>query len=188
MKENVLDVLMYLFETYIDAEDEPEPDQNELRDELARAGFGDSEIDRALDWLDKLDVGARYFLWVHFYDPHEPYEPPRAFWQPGPRGAYDGDDWGATQKAIEEMMNAFHLPAGYSWSWNDRIVEQANEDAEMGVNFLLALVLMSAIRTRLETEKVPKYLKGVPIAFISGGLMALAFMAFDKALLTNLLG
>ena len=54
MKENVLDVLMYLFETYIDAEEEPEPDQNELRDELARAGFGDTEIDRALDWLDGL--------------------------------------------------------------------------------------------------------------------------------------
>ena len=36
MKENVLDVLMYLFETYIDAEEEPEPDQNELRDELSR--------------------------------------------------------------------------------------------------------------------------------------------------------
>ena len=54
MKENVLDVLMYLFETYVDAEDEPEPDQNELRVELARAGFGDVEIDRALDWLDGL--------------------------------------------------------------------------------------------------------------------------------------
>ena len=54
MKENVLDVLMYLFETYIDAEEEPEPDHNELRDELARAGFGDSEIDRALEWLDGL--------------------------------------------------------------------------------------------------------------------------------------
>ncbi len=54
MKENVLDVLMYLFETYIDPEEEPEPDQNELRDELSRAGFGDSEIDRALDWLDGL--------------------------------------------------------------------------------------------------------------------------------------
>lgn len=54
MKENVLDVLMYLFESYVDAEDEPEADQNELRDELSRAGFGDPEIDRALDWLDGL--------------------------------------------------------------------------------------------------------------------------------------
>ena len=54
MKENVLDVLMYLFETYVDTEEEPEADQNELRDELARAGFADPEIDRALDWLEEL--------------------------------------------------------------------------------------------------------------------------------------
>jgi len=54
MKENVLDVLMYLFETYVDTEEEPEADQDELRDELARAGFADPEIDRALDWLDGL--------------------------------------------------------------------------------------------------------------------------------------
>lgn len=57
-----------------------------------------------------------------------------------------------------------------------------------GIGFLLALLLMSAIRERLDTEKVPKYLRGAPIAFISGGLMALAFMAFDKALLANIIG
>ena len=62
MKENVLDVLMYLFETYIDAEEEPEPDQNELRDELSRAGFGDTEIDRALDWLDGLTDNHDKFI------------------------------------------------------------------------------------------------------------------------------
>ena len=54
MKENVLDVLMYLFETYVETEEDPEPDQNELRMELSRAGFGDSEIERALEWLDGL--------------------------------------------------------------------------------------------------------------------------------------
>ncbi len=54
MKENVLDVLMYLFESYVDTEEEPEADHKELRDELARAGFGGPEIDRALDWLDGL--------------------------------------------------------------------------------------------------------------------------------------
>lgn len=54
MKENVLDVLMYLFETYVDTEEEPEPNHNELRLELAKAGFGDAEIDRALEWLDGL--------------------------------------------------------------------------------------------------------------------------------------
>jgi Smg protein len=46
---------MYLFETFVDSEDEPEPNRNELRDELERAGFGAREIDRALEWLDGLN-------------------------------------------------------------------------------------------------------------------------------------
>lgn len=58
MKETVLDVLMYLFETFVDADDDPEPDRNELREELERAGFRNREIDRALDWLDGLNAAA----------------------------------------------------------------------------------------------------------------------------------
>jgi Smg protein len=56
MSETVLDVLMYLFETYSeqDLEKEPEPDQSILREELLQAGFGEPEVDRALDWLDGL--------------------------------------------------------------------------------------------------------------------------------------
>ena len=54
MKENLLDVLMYLFETCVDTEEDTESDQHELRLELSGAGFGDAEIDRALDWLDGL--------------------------------------------------------------------------------------------------------------------------------------
>jgi electron transport complex protein RnfA len=57
-----------------------------------------------------------------------------------------------------------------------------------GFGFLLAILIMSTIRERLDTERVPKFIKGVPVAFITAGLMALAFMAFDKALLKNLLG
>jgi HAE1 family hydrophobic/amphiphilic exporter-1 len=52
-------------------------------------------------------------------------------------------------QSIEKMMNGFNLPAGYSWSWNDRIVEQASEDAEMGVNFMLALVLVYLVMASL---------------------------------------
>lgn len=56
MKETVLDVLMYLFESFVDSEDDPEPDRHELREDLEHAGFGDREIDRALDWLDGLNT------------------------------------------------------------------------------------------------------------------------------------
>ncbi len=57
-----------------------------------------------------------------------------------------------------------------------------------GLGFMLAIVLMSTIREKLDAEWIPKHFRGVPIAFITGGLMALAFMAFDKALLNNLVG
>lgn len=55
-----------------------------------------------------------------------------------------------------------------------------------GLGFTLAIVLMSNIREKLEMTPVRRVFKGVPIAFISAGLMALAFMAFDSSLLTNL--
>jgi electron transport complex protein RnfA len=55
-----------------------------------------------------------------------------------------------------------------------------------GFGFLIAILLMATIREKLDTEWVPKPLRGVPITFISGGLMALGFMAFDRALLANL--
>jgi Smg protein len=56
MKESVLDVLMYLFESYVESPDEPEPSRYELKRELGRAGFHDREIDRALEWLDSLST------------------------------------------------------------------------------------------------------------------------------------
>ncbi|MFN2349068.1 MAG: DUF494 family protein [Thioalkalivibrio sp.] len=54
MKENVLDVLMYLFENYIDEDTEIEPDRIQLQDKLLEAGFPGAEIDRAFDWLENL--------------------------------------------------------------------------------------------------------------------------------------
>lgn len=55
-----------------------------------------------------------------------------------------------------------------------------------GLGFTMAIILMSNIRERLELKPVRKWFKGVPIAFISAGLMAMSFMAFDSSLLTNL--
>ena len=54
MKENVLDILMYLFENYISDEVELEPDEESLRSELISAGFRGNEIEKAFDWLEDL--------------------------------------------------------------------------------------------------------------------------------------
>ena len=54
MKENVLDVLMYLFEHYFDDEANVESDQEFLKGELVQAGFPESEIGKAFAWLEGL--------------------------------------------------------------------------------------------------------------------------------------
>ena len=56
MKESVLDILIYLFENYFDADIElaPEPDRDTLKEELERAGFSEREVGRALEWLEQL--------------------------------------------------------------------------------------------------------------------------------------
>ena len=46
------------------------------------------------------------------------------------------------------------------------------------LGFALALVLFAGIRERLEVEDVPAAFRGVPIALITAGLLAMAFMGF----------
>jgi len=53
MKENVLDILIYLFENHLDSEG-PEPDQDTLHDELTEAGFEPQQIHKAFSWLEGL--------------------------------------------------------------------------------------------------------------------------------------
>ena len=48
-----------------------------------------------------------------------------------------------------------------------------------GLGFLLAIVLFASIRERLVFAEYPKAFEGFPIALITAGLMALAFMGFS---------
>ena len=52
-------------------------------------------VDRALAWLERRQSAIRnpqsaMFMWVHLYDPHAPYNPPKDFLPPG-RSPYDGE-------------------------------------------------------------------------------------------------
>jgi choline-sulfatase len=67
--------------------------------------FDDAVPTRGDDWQERAAadttaaalrwVRARgdrpFFLFVHYYDPHDPYDPPARFRGTGPRGAYDGE-------------------------------------------------------------------------------------------------
>jgi electron transport complex protein RnfA len=44
-----------------------------------------------------------------------------------------------------------------------------------GVGFTVVLLAMAGIRERLESAEIPKSMRGMPIALILAGIMALAF-------------
>lgn len=54
MKESMFDVLMYLFENYMEEDTEFDPDQESLTVELSQAGFPRGEISKAFSWLEEL--------------------------------------------------------------------------------------------------------------------------------------
>jgi Na+-translocating ferredoxin:NAD+ oxidoreductase subunit A len=55
-----------------------------------------------------------------------------------------------------------------------------------GLGFWLADSLLGAIRERLELSDLPSYFKGAPAMLLSAGLMAMAFMGIDAALVGNM--
>lgn len=48
-----------------------------------------------------------------------------------------------------------------------------------GVGFAIAIILMSSIREKLQYADVPKPLRGMGIAFILAGMLALSFLGFS---------
>ena len=54
MKQNIFDVLMYLFENYMNDDVEFDVDEDSLRNELQEAGFQLGQIAQAFDWLEGL--------------------------------------------------------------------------------------------------------------------------------------
>ena len=63
----------------------------------------------AVAWL--ATAKRPWFLWVHYYDPHYPYGPPRDFVKPGARGAYDGEVAYA-DRAIGDLLSRAEASAG----------------------------------------------------------------------------
>ena len=58
MKQTVIDILIYLFENYMDDDLDIAFDQNEIKLQLKDAGFESGQVTRALDWLEDLSTAA----------------------------------------------------------------------------------------------------------------------------------
>jgi choline-sulfatase len=78
------------FETY----DDHLPKGNDPRRALHVERFADATTDAVLRWLAAPDPSRDrrpFFLWVHYYDPHAPYEPPQEFAPRFSAEPYDGE-------------------------------------------------------------------------------------------------
>lgn len=62
---------------------------------------------------------------------------------------------------------------------NYTILESTASALGGGIGFTLVLIIMSGIREKLDLADTPKSMKGLPIAFITAALLALAFMGFN---------
>lgn len=47
-----------------------------------------------------------------------------------------------------------------------------------GLGFMLAMVMFSGVREKLESCKIPKFLEGLPIVLVSASIVSLSFLGF----------
>lgn len=59
------------------------------------------------------------------------------------------------------------------------LLESVIYAGSIAIGFTLALVIFAGIREQMELTGVPKGMKGVPIALVTAGILAMAFMGFS---------
>ncbi len=70
-------------------------------------------------------------------------------------------------------VTVLNIEEGYSF------IESLIHGFSAGIGFALALVLMSGLREKYELAEIPESMRGIPIAFITAGVMAIAFLGFS---------
>ncbi|MCP4803837.1 MAG: sulfatase-like hydrolase/transferase [Proteobacteria bacterium] len=73
------------FDAYLDDVAASESDKRRW----ARERPANEVVDEAIGWLEQVD--GPYFLWVHMFDAHAPYDPPEAFDETFEKRPYDGE-------------------------------------------------------------------------------------------------
>ena len=61
------------------------------RGRWARERRAGEVVDDLIAYVEGLPPGAPFFIWGHFYDPHDPYEPPPEYRERFPNRPYDGE-------------------------------------------------------------------------------------------------
>ena len=78
---------------------------------------------------------------------------------------------GIAIKVTEQPLIAAH---GFS------IIDSTIYAVAIAIGFTLAIVIFAGLREQMELVDIPKGMKGVPIALITAGILAMAFMGFQN--------
>ena len=137
----------------------PRPAEDGTERAKARAGAVTSA---GLEWLAGIDPGRPFFLWLHFMEPHGPYEPPAEARRLFPKEAFDGSagiplltnnsgDGGIPKyqqvsAAPEDVADGRDYVARYAAEvWDlDRVLGEALESLRKGGHLDDALLVLTA--------------------------------------------
>ena len=70
-------------------------------------------------------------------------------------------------------VTILNIDEGYNF------IESIVNAAGGGLGFMLALIIFSGIRGRMETSDVPKFLQGLPIVLVAASITACSFLGFQ---------
>ncbi len=59
------------------------------------------------------------------------------------------------------------------------LLESLIYTASIAIGYALAIVIFTGLREQMELSGVPKGMKGIPIALVTAGILAMAFMGFN---------
>ena len=93
----------------------------------------DDVVERALSWVDGLRRDEPYFLWLHVFDPHQPYEHPPGF-RGSPAEGTAGIKWttlveiaarhggDVPRETLEQVKALYRIEVAYVDHWLDKLL------------------------------------------------------------------
>jgi len=93
---------------------------------------GEEVMKRAVAWLNKRPSGP-FFLWVHLYDPHDPYDAPEPYKLRFPNNPYDGEI-AYTDAVVGKLFSALKAGGAFDTSLIAVMADHGEAFGEHGEN------------------------------------------------------
>lgn len=87
------------------------------------------------------------------------------------RGSYEGEDFDAALTQVRQTMEQLAMPVGYGWNFGSRIQESRQQQSQMGLNALLALICVYMIMASLFESLLHPAIVMVCVPFASLGVI-----------------